>query len=53
MKVSEFYDTVRALLLATDQGKQDKVARYGDKLRQELKRIEVRKRNNYKLPWKV
>ena len=53
MKVSEFYDTVRALLLATDQGKQDKVARYGDKIRRELKRIEVRKRNNYKLPWNV
>lgn len=53
MKVSDFYDIVSAFLQATDEGKTDKAAKYAAKLRQELKRIEVRKRNNYKLPWIV
>lgn len=53
MKVSDFYDMVSAFLQAYVEGKTDKAAKYADKLRQELKRIEVRKRNNYKLPWNV
>lgn len=53
MKVSDFYDLVAAFLKASDDGKSAKAAKYADKLRQELKRIEVRRRNNYKLPWFV
>lgn len=53
MKVSNFYDLVAAFLLAIEQGKTGKATKYADKLRQELKRIEIRKKNGYKLPWFV
>lgn len=51
MKVSQFYDMVGKLIYAIDTNRATKVDSLCQRLRDELARIEARKRNGYKLPW--